>query len=108
MTWGRSSQRRVRRLLLGLVVVAPLLATVGAIPSTASAVPNPGVEVPVSCTAHYEGSQTPAGGPGTTSFDLTMTGGPGSCSYFTVGVSVDCCSDSTSTNSGTLTGQFSD
>jgi hypothetical protein len=65
--------------------------------------------VPVGWTAHYVGFHTPLGGLGTTSFDMTMTGGPGSCSAFNVSVvSLECQTDSTSTNSGTLTGPFSD
>jgi hypothetical protein len=66
-------------------------------------------EVPIDWVAHLHGSETPDGSFGTTSINVSIADGPGSCVPGYVSGSVFC-SDMTSgaVSSGTLTGPFTD
>ena len=105
----------VRRLLAVCLVVLPIAIAVGSPqPVQASAAvpanpPSTSPAVPVDWVAHLHGSQTPDGGGGTTSFNVSIADGPGSCVSGSVSGSV-LCEDVTSgaVSSGTLTGPFTD
>lgn len=112
---GAKRQRMVRRLLAVYLVVLPIAIAVGspqpaqASPAAVPANPPPTTPaVPIDWVAHLHGSETPAGGPGTTTFDASIADGPGSCASGFVSGSVICNVTSGAVSSGTLTGPFTD